>query len=338
MTDLLLRALYRAAAHGADDKILGVIFHKQRNAVMDRDDNSKRVHNGTYAMFSKRMFDAAHSGEGVSVTLPHGETRKVSKWHITITKEVQSTKTYVRHDNMKGLVFLNVEVKEHVFVQTWLSENQGSQNVGVGIAGNSAKIGGGLTIDATGLLKPNWRTSGGGQEESVIRSWLEEEETLRQTPPQLTMNRVVNAWHLPTESEVVQPGDYDFVNEDDASIYAHTVTEKSCLIANVAVTLVFAAGPNCNPDTMRRTMRLTRNNKAVRDKAFFRECLLNAYYGTLCAMRDAGVEIALLPFLSSNIYVGPHNVWYTIDVAKSLVREAWNLVQDASFTRVIILY
>ena len=337
MTDLLLRALYRSVIHDVDNKILGRIFHisKRRTAVMDKGDNHSFVPNGTYAMFSKRMFNAAQPGEGVNVTLPNGETRNVSKKHITITEEVQSTKTYVTYDNVKGL--LNVEV-QRVFVQQWLKQNPRAQNVGVGIAGNSAKIGGGLTTLATGLLKENWMSLGGGQEENVIRSWLQEEETRNGTPPQFTMNRVINAWYLPTGTATVQPGGFDFVNTDDASIYAHTVTENNCLIQGAAVTLVFAAGPNCSPDTTRITMKLTRNVKAVSDTAFFMECLLNAYYGTLCAMRDANVEIALLPFLSSNIYVGPHKVWYTIDVAKFLVREAWNRVQGASFTSVIILY
>ena len=333
MTDLLLRALYRAQQHPPANAMAGMIRNKDttKQEVLDRANRSDAIPNGTHVVFNKDEYDRAGVDDGVAVT--HGTaSNRVSKKHILVT--IESTKP-TKQFHIPPLV-------QRVFVQAWLSDNNGAVGVGVGIAGNSAKIGGGLTDGASGILKPQWDTLKGGQEESVIQSWILDEQNHNGTQPQLTMNRVVNAWRLPDGASRVDftaTGEsVDFVNTTDASDYARTVTEKNCIIRGVSVTLVFAAGPNCNPDTRKRTMELTRNVEAVKSKEFFKECLLNAYYGTLCAMRDAEVKIALLPFLSSNIYVGPHESWYTIDVATSLVRTALALVQGASFEKVIILY
>ena len=347
MTDLLLRALYRAQQHPPANAMAGMIknIDDKLTDVLDRSDRSVTIPNGTLVVFDKDEYDDAGVGkvsDGVNVR--HGTaSNRVSKKHILVTIESTKPTVQFRIPLLPKVLLPKVEV-QRVFVQTWLSQNKAAVDVGVGIAGNSAKIGGGLTDGASGILKPQWDTLRGGQEESVIQSWILDEQNHNGTQPQLTMNRVVNAWRLPdgaSRVEFTATGEsVDFVNTTDASVYARTVTEENCNIEGVSVTLVFAAGPNCNPDTHKITMRMTRNKEAVQNKDFFKECLLNAYYGTLCAMRDAKVKIALLPFLSSKIYVGPHESWYTIDVATSLVRTALALalVQGASFEKVIILY
>jgi hypothetical protein len=100
-----------------------------------------------------------------------------------------------------------------------------------------------------------------------------------------------------------------------------------------SVHLVFVAGPNANDPhgaSPSSTMKRTYNKYAATHYNSFREALKWTYYAGLHAMAMEGVDVALLCWVSGDLYAGPHFDTYGVGSDGSQLASIINEVLDMS--------
>jgi len=239
-----------------------------------------------------------------------------------------------------------------------LWNHQPSLRVGLMIAGNSGRPGGGCGLrGAVDKVHPHHTT----QEEDVVSNWLRTEAGFRHSDQnKLFQETIDKQWGLEvlkSSSPATFQG-VDYTSADDPWAYADAWVVRECKVCYKVVNgykcrfdftkcapchLVFCSGPNCGAaGSPEGSMVRTRNRKAshASQYGFFKECVAAALRAGLDAMIMEQADVALVARLSCGIYAGPHRERINAefgDLVNSILEEqVGTSTRGHHFARVIV--
>jgi hypothetical protein len=197
-------------------------------------------------------------------------------------------------------------------------------SVGIMIAANSGLPGGKLGKKDHVLTENDLMEK--GNEENHVATVSLTENHLNIPEPYRLLNRIKGKWGMvdpdDTGYETIQEPNRNYVTSIDSEIYNDCYVVDNCNLANLKnkdskgnpipkkinkkecyqAGLFFVAGPCGNNTSVTGSMTRTRNEKAVMDYDFFKECAKVAIIAGLYSMILSGKDYAILAQISAGIY------------------------------------
>ena len=227
-----------------------------------------------------------------------------------------------------------------------IQEKGQNEKIGLMVAGNSGRPGGGVGRGLDDIPTVNHKEIGRGirgkldtQEESVVASWMYGEcGNDGECRDALFRSTICGRWGQTERQGATMINGVDYTDADESSYAEAWVVRDAKLVESlenttkVEATLVFVAGPNAgfsfsDSSGGYGSTKSTVNIKAKDDYGVFEASVKASVRAGLLAMQQEGVQHALVARVSCGIYAGTHKE----EINKEYLKLVQEIVNEGSF-------